>query len=221
MSSKNSLRWSLLAGAVATVVSTSRSEATTLPLTNVVPGTTNTYSYTTSHVADPNASYTGGVAPDGAGYYGNNTSVNSTLSYTFDLAPHASNLNLTGASLFANAFPDSSFLTGPTNGVSLDYTLSGGNSGSGNLFTLLTSSFTPGGVETPAFNENIPLTAAITDTIVTVTFTSTSTTGNDFQEQLLRSPQAFVATASFTPEPASLGLLGMGALSLMTRRRRA
>ena len=210
-------RPALLSAGVAAAICGTRVNATTLPLTVVAPS----YSYTTSSTPDPNASYTGDLQPDGAGYYSFNNSQVATISYTFDLAPNATNLNLTGASLFAPEYPDSTYLTGPTNGVSADYTLSGGNSGSGNLFSTLTNSYPAGTVNVVPFDENIPLTASASDTIVTVTFTSTSTTGNNFQEQLLRSPQAFTATASFTPEPASIGVLGVGALSLLARRRRA
>jgi hypothetical protein len=206
------------------------SNAATIPLTDVTPGTTNIYSYTTSSTAnvnDPNASLSAGIKNGGGSYYlPDNTAYSfATVSYSFDVAPNSNNLNLTGANLFAPNVGGET--TASVAGISLDYSLTGGNSGTGNLFHLLTlNQATSGTAIAESFNINLPLTQATTDTFVTLTFTTTA--GNTtnprnggFQEQVLTSSAPFVATATFTPEPATLSLIGLSSLGLLGRRRRA
>lgn len=197
--------------AVATVCACASTAKAAISLTEASPS----YSYLTNATSDPNATFTGDVQSDPAGQYSFNNSPVGTITYVFDLAPNANNLNLTGASLFANAFPDAGYVTGPTNGISLTYSVAGG--GSGTLFNLLTQGFPAATVQIPSFSENISLTPANSDTVVTVTFSSFSTTGNNFQEQMLRNTQPFVATATFqaTPEPSSFVLWGLGAAGVL------
>ena len=73
--------------------------------------------------------------------------------------------------------------------------------------------------------DNIPLNPAVSNNVV-LTYTASSPNGHGYEEQLFRHDSSgnggpFVATATFTPEPAALSLLGLGGVGLLARRRRA
>ena len=225
----------VFASSFAAVLASSASAAV-IPLTDATPGSSDVYSYSLGNngPADSNATRLGAMYSAAGGYTGSNYQSNNQpfqVQYTFELAPQANKLQLTGANLVVSGGENYQ----ATDGVQFTYALSGGSTTptSGELgywHTSLDATGTDSGTTIP-FDVNLSLTPSASPTTVTITFTQQHLfawqpagqgymAGEGWRQVILKNSQPFVATATFVPEPTSIiGLMAAGSLLTLRRRR--
>lgn len=180
-----------------------------------------TYSYdirAAGGVPDPNATLVNLMGTADASYYTTGNNLNGTLSYTVNIAADATNLNVSLFNLLAFGGPGSIVGTYSLDGAApvtlfndVTAAQTTGDGGSGTIVVI-------------PHNDNLALNPATAHTVI-LDYAVNSAGSNNYQQQLMRhggggNGGPFTLTATFVPEPSSVGLLAIGS-SLLIRRRRA